>query len=158
MSWRVSARLPAIPAMSVTVTPTPAPIRLSAEALRRRFNEDVAAFHYTYSSWSIDDGGLNMTFMPRVYLRDDLQQGTAEYRDAVRHEERHERDFRGLVPRFRQQIRRRLRGLDPNSAAAVDVVRNGLEWLAYQSCLKERTYHRSLGAMVPICRDGSNWG
>ncbi len=143
--------------MNINVAPTPVPIRLSAEALRRRFNEDVAAFHYTHR-WSIDQGRLTISLTPRVYLRNDLQEGTAEYRDAVRHEERHERDFRGLLPRFRQQLRRRLRGLDPDSDAAAGVVRNGLAWLAYQFCLTARAYHRSLGAMVPICQDGSNWG
>ncbi len=83
--------------MKINVARTPVPIRLSAKALRRRFNEDIAASHYT-NSWSIDQGRLTISLTSCVYLRPDRQEGSVAGRDPVHHEEPYERDFRGLAP------------------------------------------------------------
>lgn len=143
--------------ITISIAPTPPPIATDGETLRTRYRDDVAAFRYEHT-WSIRDGDLTIQFIPRAYIRNDIAPGSARYSDAVGHEQRHDRDFRSLVPRFERELRRRLRGMDLDSDEAAAVVRDGLGWLAYRYCLLSRAYHRSIRRdMIEICQNLSHW-
>jgi len=119
---------------------------VNPETLRKRCGkpQNTACFNEN-SQWTEKNNVLKITFNPVIYLNNKLK-GSAK-KEALAHEKRHFRDFRGLARKLRSELADRIQKRRYSS----DYMEKRWAWFHYDLCLASRAYHKRIGAMVDIC-------
>lgn len=112
------------------------------EIASRCQGEQNGCFKYDYS-WDLQNGTLTLTFTTRILIAQGLDPAL---RQAVRtHEGRHYQDFRQIVGRLEQTLRRvLLAGREPDMDSY-------LAWFEYDICVAGADFHRSVNRIPRIC-------
>jgi hypothetical protein len=85
-------------------------------------------------------------FPAAIYV--DMAVKDSELQDVMKHENRHYADFKNLASGLQTNMQR---WLQPRKDATQEELQNWLDWFDYDNCVAGATFHRSIGAMVPIC-------
>jgi hypothetical protein len=108
----------------------------------RGFHGSTGCFRHM-GSWSENNGVLTVKFQPTIYLNNTL---TGKEKDnALSHENRHYKDFKGRAVQLQTALSRAIRARkDPQMEAR-------WEWFFYDLCTDSAAFHRSIRMMVEIC-------
>jgi len=93
-----------------------------------------------------EDGVLTITFTPIIYIEEGVK--GSELQDVLRHEQTHYADFKNLAAALRKNMGN---WLHSRKSAAEDELQAWLTWFDYDNCVAAANFHRTIGAMVPIC-------
>jgi hypothetical protein len=121
---------------------------VSPEALRTRCSRhgNTGCFQHN-GQWREHNDVLTVTFSPIIILNNQLDDTARQ--EALRHEQRHFRDFRGLAQQLRTDLLRTVR----QGRYTYQYMNSRWEWFLYDICRASRAFHQSLEAMVEICNE-----
>lgn len=99
------------------------------------------------SAWSQgQDGVVTITFTPIIYIEEGVK--GPELQDVLRHEHKHEADFKNLAATLRKNMGK---WLHSRKSAAEDELQAWLTWFDYDYCVAVANFHRTIGATMPMC-------
>ncbi len=119
------------------------PVAASDLGRRCRGRHGDTGCFYHHGNWTENNGVLTVSFNPTIYINSAL---TVEARtEALRHEQRHVRDFRTQATQMHRALARVIRARqDPQMDAR-------WRWFLYDLCTDSARFHRSIRSPVEIC-------
>jgi hypothetical protein len=104
------------------------------------------AFFDYKSAFEGGNGVVTITFTAVIYV--DMAVKDSELKEVLEHENRHFADFKNLASALNTNMQR---WLGVRKDAAQDELQSWLDWFDYDTCVASAKFHRSIGAVVPIC-------